>query len=58
MPGPHLRTSAQVVEAIAEVDAHHAAYAPTYQRFVEDFCAWDDGRAAQRFVDRVFGDHL
>jgi CDP-glycerol glycerophosphotransferase len=57
MPGPHLRTSTEVVAAIRDVDALAAEHAADYRRFVEDFCAWDDGRASQRFVDRVFAPH-
>jgi CDP-glycerol glycerophosphotransferase len=58
MPGPHLATSAEVVAAIRDVDAHPAAHAASYQRFLDDFCPWDDGKAAQRLVDRVFAPHL
>jgi CDP-glycerol glycerophosphotransferase len=55
MPGPHLPTSDALVEAIRDVDALHEAHADKYRAFTDDFCAWDDGGAAARFVDRVFG---
>jgi CDP-glycerol glycerophosphotransferase len=58
MPGPHLRTSADVVAAIRDVDAVAQTHAVRYQAFVDEFCPWDDGKASRRFVDRVFGPHL
>jgi CDP-glycerol glycerophosphotransferase len=58
MPGPHLSTSAEVVAAIRDVDAHAIEHAAGYRRFVEDFCPWDDGKASERFVDRVFAPHV
>ena len=57
-PGPHLATSAEVVEAIRDIDAVSAAHADTYAAFRADFTPWDDGHAAQRLVERVFREHL
>lgn len=52
-PGPLLRTSDEVIAALREFDAseHRAAY----RAFTEKFCPLDDGHAAARVVDRVFG---
>jgi CDP-glycerol glycerophosphotransferase len=58
MPGPHLRTSDEVIAAVRDVETHAAEHAASYRRFVDDFCPWDDGKAAQRFVDRVFAPHV
>ncbi|MQA97716.1 MAG: glycosyltransferase [Streptosporangiales bacterium] len=55
-PGPLLTTSDQVIESIADVDAVQEAHATAYQAFVNQFCPLDDGKAAARVVDRVFGD--
>lgn len=56
VPGPHLGTSAEVVEAVGAADELRAEYDRTYRSFVEDFCVWDDGSAAARFVDQVFAE--
>jgi CDP-glycerol glycerophosphotransferase len=58
LPGPHLKTSDEVVAAIRDVDRLHAEHTAAYSAFRADFTAWDDGHAATRLVDRVFTDHL
>lgn len=58
MPGPHLATSAEVVAAVREAERLRDEYDGVYRAFVEEFCAWDDGKAAARFVDQVFSEHL
>ncbi|XVQ12242.1 bifunctional glycosyltransferase/CDP-glycerol:glycerophosphate glycerophosphotransferase [Spirillospora sp. CA-255316] len=68
-PGPLCRTSPELVEAIRAVSFQPpvgdpprsrepvaAAYADRYQAFREKFCAWDDGGAAARVVDRMLGE--
>jgi len=55
-PGPLLATSAEVVEAIADLDIVAAGYREAYQRFAARFCPLDDGKAAARACDRIFGD--
>jgi CDP-glycerol glycerophosphotransferase len=57
-PGPLLRTTTEVVEALASLDAVVERYRGAYERFVRRFCDLDDGRAAARVVDAVFGDVL
>ncbi|GAA3945756.1 hypothetical protein GCM10023085_29870 [Actinomadura viridis] len=52
-PGPLCRTSAELIEAIADAEPIAAAYADRYQAFRAKFCAWDDGIAAARVVDRM-----
>ncbi|WP_159939959.1 MULTISPECIES: CDP-glycerol glycerophosphotransferase family protein [unclassified Nocardiopsis] len=54
-PGPLLTESDQVVSALLEIDEVAARSRDSYRAFVERFCPLDDGRAAQRVVDRVFG---
>jgi CDP-glycerol glycerophosphotransferase len=54
-PGPMLETSDQVAEALVDLDAVRGGYAQRYADFVADFCEFDDGHAAARVVDRVFG---
>ena len=45
-PGPLLADSAEVIEAIRDVDAVAAAHRDAYQRFAARFCSLDDGKAA------------
>jgi len=55
-PGPLLTSTDAVADALADLDAVSARHAPAYERFVERFCAWDDGAAAERVVREFFGD--
>ncbi|MEV4252572.1 bifunctional glycosyltransferase family 2 protein/CDP-glycerol:glycerophosphate glycerophosphotransferase [Spirillospora sp. NPDC049652] len=52
-PGPIARTSAEVADAIADIDAACAHYADAYAAFRATYCPYDDGRAAGRAVDRL-----
>jgi CDP-glycerol glycerophosphotransferase len=54
VPGPLLRTTDEVADALRDVDAVTAAYADRYSAFRERFCELDDGHAAARVVDRLF----
>jgi CDP-glycerol glycerophosphotransferase len=54
-PGPLLETSAEVVEAVANLDQVSAQYRDAYQAFTAKFCPLDDGKAAARACDRIFG---
>ncbi|MFC0038086.1 bifunctional glycosyltransferase/CDP-glycerol:glycerophosphate glycerophosphotransferase [Actinomadura rayongensis] len=50
-PGPILRTSDEVIEALREFDAVAAESADQLALFAKDFCPFDDGHAAERVVD-------
>jgi CDP-glycerol glycerophosphotransferase len=54
-PGPLLATSDEVVSAIADIDAVATAHRAAYQAFTAKFCPLDDGKAAARACDRIFG---
>jgi CDP-glycerol glycerophosphotransferase len=54
VPGPLLRTTDDVAEALRDLDAVRAEYAERYAGFRAEFCELDDGRAAARVVDHVF----
>jgi len=54
VPGPLLRTTDELGEALRGLDDVVSAYADRYARFRADFCELDDGHAAARVVDRVF----
>jgi CDP-glycerol glycerophosphotransferase len=52
-PGPLLRTSAEVVDAVRNIGRVNDAYAERYQRFHHLFCGLDDGHASDRVVQRM-----
>jgi len=54
-PGPLLADSAEVIQAIRNVDAVAASHRDAYQRFAARFCSLDDGKAGVRVCDRLFG---
>jgi CDP-glycerol glycerophosphotransferase len=54
-PGPLLADSAEVIQAIRNVDAVAASHRDAYQRFAARFCSLDDGKAGGRVCDRLFG---
>jgi CDP-glycerol glycerophosphotransferase len=54
VPGPLLRTTDDVAEALRDLEGVCDAYAGRYDHFRQTFCELDDGRAAARVVDRVF----
>jgi CDP-glycerol glycerophosphotransferase len=53
-PGPLLTTTAEVIDALRDLDAVAGAHADSYARFAERFCGLEDGHAAERVVDAVF----
>ncbi|WP_328297018.1 bifunctional glycosyltransferase family 2 protein/CDP-glycerol:glycerophosphate glycerophosphotransferase [Streptomyces sp. NBC_00435] len=54
-PGPLLKDSASLIEAVRNADAVGAEYAQARAAFREEFCDLDDGHAAERIVDRMLG---
>ncbi|WP_184292990.1 CDP-glycerol glycerophosphotransferase family protein [Nocardiopsis algeriensis] len=54
-PGPLLTESDDVVSALLDIDAVAERSRGAYRSFVERFCPLDDGGAATRVVERVFG---
>lgn len=53
-PGPLLRTTAEVLDALADLDVLRRDYAGAYETFRRDFLELEDGHAAARLVDAVF----
>lgn len=51
-PGPLLRTTDELAEALRDVDG--AEYAERYRAWRERFCEFDDGSAGARLVERLF----
>ncbi|KQP27658.1 CDP-glycerol glycerophosphotransferase family protein [Aeromicrobium sp. Leaf272] len=54
-PGPLVRTSEEVADALADLDSLRETYAPQRAAFMERFAPLDDGHAAARVVDGFFG---
>jgi CDP-glycerol glycerophosphotransferase len=55
-PGPLARTEEEVVAALADLDGVGARYAGAHAAFRARYCALEDGRAAARAIDVLFGD--
>jgi CDP-glycerol glycerophosphotransferase len=55
LPGPQLATSEEVIDAIRAAPDVRKEFDAVYESFTSRFCPWDDGGAAGRFVDEVFG---
>jgi CDP-glycerol glycerophosphotransferase len=53
-PGPLVRTSEELVEAIADRDVAASELAGRYARFRETFCSLEDGHATDRVLDLLF----
>jgi len=53
-PGPLVRTSAELIEAIADIDVAVPERTERYARFRETFCALEDGHATERVLDLLF----
>jgi CDP-glycerol glycerophosphotransferase len=53
-PGPLLRTTDDVIDALRDLEPVRALFGERYERFVATYCALNDGRAASRVVERVF----
>ena len=53
-PTPLLRTSEELVTALADLDTVVADSAERYARFRETFCSLEDGHATERVLDLLF----
>jgi CDP-glycerol glycerophosphotransferase len=53
-PGPLLETTEDVIDALRQPEVVRVEFGERYDRFVETYCALNDGRAASRVVDRIF----
>jgi len=57
-PGPLIRRTDDLVEAVRDIAAVASSYQVRYQAFVERFCDLDDGKAGARLVDWLFAQDL
>jgi CDP-glycerol glycerophosphotransferase len=53
-PGPLLRTTADVIDALRDPGAVAATHRDRYERFVASYCSLNDGGASSRVVEHVF----
>src|SRR4051794_11477637 len=54
VPGPVVRTTDELADALRDADAARSSYEARYDEFRKTFCELDDGHAAERVVERVF----
>ncbi|MDO8147997.1 CDP-glycerol glycerophosphotransferase family protein [Isoptericola sp. b515] len=55
VPGPIVRTTDELADALANLDVVEAAHRERVQGFRRTYCGLDDGDASGRVVDQVFG---
>lgn len=56
-PGPLLKTSDAVIDAIVNIEELKTEYTERYAAFYEKFCSWHDGKSTEKVVKRVlFGE--
>ncbi|WP_180228865.1 CDP-glycerol glycerophosphotransferase family protein, partial [Bacillus cereus] len=53
-PGPLLKTSNEVIDAIENIEEIEAEYKGKFDQFYNRFCHLDDGNAAKNIVQKVF----
>ncbi|WP_347321023.1 CDP-glycerol glycerophosphotransferase family protein [Rossellomorea sp. RS05] len=54
LPGPILKDSEELVKAVRSIDSIKRDYATKYDQFYEKFCGLEDGKAADKVVEKVF----
>ncbi|UGY94225.1 CDP-glycerol glycerophosphotransferase family protein [Streptomyces gobiensis] len=52
-PGPLIKTSDELIEAVRDIDSLVEKYRDQYAEFTQDFCEPSDGLAAERVVDWI-----
>jgi CDP-glycerol glycerophosphotransferase len=56
MPGPVLRNSNELLDAITNVDEIEVEYEEKYNQFYDKYCSLEDGSSSSKVVDVVFGE--
>jgi CDP-glycerol glycerophosphotransferase len=54
VPGPLLKTTEEVIDAIENIDSIKAEYHDKYDRFYDEFCSIEDGNASKRIVEKIW----
>lgn len=55
LPGPVVQTNDELIDALRHLDEVTEQYRERYEQFYDKFCHIDDGNAAERVVQAVFG---
>lgn len=55
VPGPLLKTTDEVIDAIQNIDLINSEYHDKYEEFYNRFCSIEDGNATERIVEKVWG---
>ncbi len=53
VPGPLLKTTDEVIDAIVNIDDLKEEYSDRYDEFYERFCNFEDGNASKRIIDTI-----
>lgn len=56
LPGPLLKTSDEVIDAIDNIEKIEENFRDRYEAFYNTYCLWDDGDASGKVVRTVFGE--
>lgn len=56
IPAPVCATGGEVIDELNALGTYRERYGERYRRFVGTYCPHDDGHAAERVLERVFGD--
>lgn len=54
MPGPILKTTDEIIQAIEHIDQIEEDYKEKYDEFYEKICCWETGHATEKIVQEVF----
>jgi CDP-glycerol glycerophosphotransferase len=54
VPGPLLKTTDEVIDAIKNIESLKSEYQEKYDKFYERFCSIEDGNASKRIVEKVW----
>ena len=58
VPGPMLKTTEEVIEALKNIDEIESGYSEKYEEFYDKFCNLEDGNSAKRIVEKVWGQEV
>lgn len=56
VPGPLLKTTDEIIDAIKNISEVNKQYVEKYNKFYETYCQWDNGYASSKVVDIVFNE--
>ena len=54
IPGPILKTTEEVIDALRNIEDISNQYSKRYEEFYNKFCSLEDGNASKRICDKVF----